>query len=63
MAGYSGEGVMSLPTLYSSEGISSRHGRHSDDGRCFDLKTAFYNTRFFRKVFPALLGPYLLTLL
>ena len=41
------EGGMSLPTLYSIEGISSRHGRHSDDGRCFDLKTAFDNTRFF----------------
>ena len=41
------EGAISLPTLYSFEGISSRHGRHSDDGRCFDLKTAFYNKRFF----------------
>lgn len=56
MSGYSGEGAMSLPTLYSFEGISSRHCRHSDDGRHFGLKTAFYNTRFFRKVFPALLG-------
>lgn len=45
------EGAMSLPTLYSFEGISSWHSWYNDGDRCFDLKTAFYN-RFHQESLP-----------
>lgn len=53
MSGDSGEGAMSLPTLYSFEGISSRHCRHSNDGlQTFWSKDCILQHTFLQKSLP-----------